>query len=213
MLRSLSVCVRQKASVRIIILDNQFSRSLHNCILSLICPSIPLTTMASIRGPQSLRILRYSCAQRLSTASSLQATTRSLYTSSTKVLSQTGSVSTLQKTNILRCNGKPENSAIAERSIRQYSSVAELKKTPLYDLHVRHGGKMVEFGGWSMPVQYEDQSIGDSHRWVREKCGLFDVSHMVVSIQSIFFCLSTMDSYPSLNSNINLPAPTSKNIS
>ncbi|KAJ6259518.1 Aminomethyltransferase [Drechslerella dactyloides] len=56
---------------------------------------------------------------------------------------------------------------------------AAVQKTPLHALHVRHGGKMVEFGGFDMPVQYQDQSIGDSHRHVREKCGLFDVSHMV----------------------------------
>ncbi|KAF3939468.1 Aminomethyltransferase [Dactylella cylindrospora] len=65
-------------------------------------------------------------------------------------------------------------------NVRYASTAAEsLRKTPLYDLHVRYGGKMVEFGGFSMPVQYSDQGIGDSHRWVREKCGLFDVSHMV----------------------------------
>ncbi|KAK6344465.1 Aminomethyltransferase, mitochondrial [Orbilia brochopaga] len=56
---------------------------------------------------------------------------------------------------------------------------ATLQKTPLHALHLRHGGKMVEFGGFDMPVQYADQSIGDSHRYVREKCGIFDVSHMV----------------------------------
>ncbi|KAK6510432.1 Aminomethyltransferase, mitochondrial, variant 2 [Arthrobotrys conoides] len=59
------------------------------------------------------------------------------------------------------------------------SSSAPLLKTPLYDLHVRYEGKMVEFGGHAMPVQYADQGIGESHRYVREACGLFDVSHMV----------------------------------
>ncbi|KAF2668050.1 glycine cleavage system T protein [Microthyrium microscopicum] len=54
----------------------------------------------------------------------------------------------------------------------------DLKKTPLYDLHVQHGGKMVEFGGHSMPVQYSGQSIIDSSRWTREKASVFDVSHM-----------------------------------
>ena len=53
-----------------------------------------------------------------------------------------------------------------------------LKRTPLYDLHVAHGGKMVPFAGFSMPVQYSDLSVGDSHRLTREKASLFDVGHM-----------------------------------
>lgn len=55
----------------------------------------------------------------------------------------------------------------------------ELKKTPLYDLHVTNGAKMVPFAGYSMPVLYSDQGVGESHKFVREKAGLFDVSHMV----------------------------------
>ncbi|MDR0840171.1 MAG: glycine cleavage system aminomethyltransferase GcvT [Christensenellaceae bacterium] len=51
-----------------------------------------------------------------------------------------------------------------------------LKKTPLYQTHVDLGGKMVDFGGWALPVQYS--SIIEEHRAVREACGLFDVSHM-----------------------------------
>lgn len=50
------------------------------------------------------------------------------------------------------------------------------KQTPLYETHLRYGGKIVEFGGWSMPVQYS--GIIAEHRAVREKAGLFDVSHM-----------------------------------
>ncbi len=49
-------------------------------------------------------------------------------------------------------------------------------KTPLHDWHQAHGGRLVEFGGWSMPVQYT--SIVDEHRAVRERAGLFDISHM-----------------------------------
>lgn len=52
----------------------------------------------------------------------------------------------------------------------------EAKHTPLYDSHVRLGGKMVAFGGWALPVQYS--TILAEHRAVREACGLFDVSHM-----------------------------------
>ena len=53
-----------------------------------------------------------------------------------------------------------------------------LRKTFLYDFHIEHGGKMVPFGGWSMPVQYKD-SIQDSHHHVRNHVGIFDVSHMM----------------------------------
>ncbi|KAF1817118.1 aminomethyltransferase [Eremomyces bilateralis CBS 781.70] len=54
-----------------------------------------------------------------------------------------------------------------------------LKKTRLYDLHVANGGQMVPFSGYSMPVQYKDLSIVQSHLWTREKASLFDVSHML----------------------------------
>ena len=50
------------------------------------------------------------------------------------------------------------------------------KQTPLYDTHVKYGGKIVEFGGWLLPVQYA--GILEEHKAVREKAGLFDVSHM-----------------------------------
>src|SRR3954467_6353955 len=51
-----------------------------------------------------------------------------------------------------------------------------LKRTPLYDAHVKLGGRMVEFGGWEMPVQYT--SIVDEHNAVRNAAGIFDISHM-----------------------------------
>ncbi|URE10953.1 The glycine cleavage system catalyzes the degradation of glycine (By similarity) [Musa troglodytarum] len=54
---------------------------------------------------------------------------------------------------------------------------AELKKTVLHDFHVEHGGKMVPFAGWSMPLQYKD-SIMDSTLHCRAAASLFDVSHM-----------------------------------
>lgn len=55
---------------------------------------------------------------------------------------------------------------------------AALKKTPLFDFHRDQGGKMVEFAGWSMPVQYKDSHIA-SHMHTREHCSIFDVSHML----------------------------------
>ena len=51
-----------------------------------------------------------------------------------------------------------------------------LKRTPLFDVHVRSGGRMVEFGGWEMPVQYT--SIVDEHLAVRKAAGIFDIAHM-----------------------------------
>ena len=51
-----------------------------------------------------------------------------------------------------------------------------LKRTPLYAVHVSMGAKMVDFGGWEMPVQYS--GVVDEHHAVRRAVGLFDVSHM-----------------------------------
>lgn len=51
-----------------------------------------------------------------------------------------------------------------------------LSRTPLFEWHSSHGGRMVEFGGWEMPVQYT--SIVDEHQTVRKAIGLFDISHM-----------------------------------
>jgi aminomethyltransferase len=50
------------------------------------------------------------------------------------------------------------------------------KTTPLYDEHVKRGAKMVPFAGWLMPVQYN--SIVEEHQAVRNKVGMFDISHM-----------------------------------
>jgi aminomethyltransferase len=52
-----------------------------------------------------------------------------------------------------------------------------LRRTPLYDEHVRLGGKIVPFAGYEMPVQYPT-GILTEHNWTRENAGLFDVSHM-----------------------------------
>jgi len=52
------------------------------------------------------------------------------------------------------------------------------RKTPLHDLHVELGARMVDFGGWDMPVHYGSQI--DEHHQVRRAAGVFDVSHMCV---------------------------------
>ena len=52
-------------------------------------------------------------------------------------------------------------------------------RTPLYDAHVSLGAKLVDFGGWDMPLHYGSQI--EEHHQVRRDAGMFDVSHMVVS--------------------------------
>src|SRR3990172_11713885 len=51
-------------------------------------------------------------------------------------------------------------------------------RTPLYDNHIKLGAKMVDFGGWDMPLHYGSQI--EEHHQVRTDCGMFDVSHMNV---------------------------------
>ena len=55
--------------------------------------------------------------------------------------------------------------------------MSDLGRTPLYDLHVELGAKMVPFAGYEMPVQYK-LGVMKEHLHTREKAGLFDVSHM-----------------------------------
>jgi aminomethyltransferase len=51
-----------------------------------------------------------------------------------------------------------------------------MKKTPLYDRHLAIGGKIIDFGGWAMPVQYTN--VIEEHQATRMKAGLFDICHM-----------------------------------
>lgn len=55
--------------------------------------------------------------------------------------------------------------------------MAELKRTQLYDAHIKAGAKMVDFGGWEMPIQYPTGIIAE-HLYTRHSCSIFDVSHM-----------------------------------
>jgi aminomethyltransferase len=69
----------------------------------------------------------------------------------------------------------------SQQTVRHASTEAkgeDLGKTSLYELHAKYGAKFVPFGGYSMPVQYSDLGIVDSHNWTREKASLFDVGHM-----------------------------------
>ncbi|KAH8282095.1 hypothetical protein KR054_005402 [Drosophila jambulina] len=63
--------------------------------------------------------------------------------------------------------------------LRHASSAGEGQRTALYDFHVQKGGKIVNFGGYALPVQYSDQSIIASHLYTRQVGSIFDVSHML----------------------------------
>jgi aminomethyltransferase len=62
-----------------------------------------------------------------------------------------------------------------------FQDVAAMQRTPLYEAHLRLGAKMVDFGGWAMPVAYTGGASGgiiDEHRATRGAVGVFDVCHM-----------------------------------
>jgi aminomethyltransferase len=66
-----------------------------------------------------------------------------------------------------------------KRHIKQYIGgikMENVKKTALFNVHERYGGKVIDFAGWALPVQYE--GIIPEHEAVRNAAGLFDVSHM-----------------------------------
>jgi aminomethyltransferase len=52
-----------------------------------------------------------------------------------------------------------------------------IKKTSLHNLHQQHNAKFVEFAGYEMPIQYKE-GIVEEHKFTRNHCGIFDVSHM-----------------------------------
>ncbi len=54
--------------------------------------------------------------------------------------------------------------------------MSTLQRTPLFELYKEYGAKVIDFGGWELPVQFS--SIKEEHEAVRTKAGLFDVSHM-----------------------------------
>lgn len=51
-----------------------------------------------------------------------------------------------------------------------------LKRTPLFETYKKYGAKVIDFGGWELPVQFS--GILEEHEAVRNEAGLFDVSHM-----------------------------------
>lgn len=64
----------------------------------------------------------------------------------------------------------------AKSQVKESESV---KKTSLFDFHEENGGKMVNFAGYLLPVQYTDLGISGSHIQTRKHSSLFDVSHML----------------------------------
>jgi aminomethyltransferase len=83
----------------------------------------------------------------------------------------------------LICPPEPRDpsSRLSDRAARRRGGpttmmTTELARTPLHEWHVQHGGRMVDFAGWSMPVQYT--SIAEEHHATRNAVGVFDISHM-----------------------------------
>jgi aminomethyltransferase len=58
------------------------------------------------------------------------------------------------------------------------ASAAALLRSPLHEWHVRHGAKVADFGGWHMPIEYPAGGVIKEHTAVRERVGVFDVSHL-----------------------------------
>ena len=80
----------------------------------------------------------------------------------------------------LRTEGRRAPALLGCRPISVYfrSEVAMGLKTPLYDTHVSRGAKIVDFGGWDMPLSFGSQI--EEHHAVRRDAGMFDVSHMCI---------------------------------
>src|SRR5690349_1761950 len=71
---------------------------------------------------------------------------------------------------IFHCHYLPDSRSMT-------ATLGALKRTPFYEIHRALGAKIVPFAGYEMPVQYPT-GITAEHKAVRERCGLFDVSHM-----------------------------------
>lgn len=79
--------------------------------------------------------------------------------------------------------------------LRFYSeSGKNVVKTPLYNLHLKYGGKLVDFAGFMLPVQYADMSVSGSHLFTRKSASIFDVSHMLQTNISGKDCISWFES-------------------
>lgn len=63
-------------------------------------------------------------------------------------------------------------------SVRHMSEASALRTSPIHDRHVALKAKMADFGGWEMPIEYPGGGVVAEHAAVRERVGLFDVSHL-----------------------------------
>lgn len=98
-------------------------------------------------------------------------------------ISSSSSIRRLQVPRVaLNCQQQQQPRRQASSSSSSSSNPEALKKTPLHDLHLANGAKMVPFAGHSMPIQYAGASLADSHHFTRRHASLFDVSHMVQHI-------------------------------
>ncbi|KAH9632007.1 hypothetical protein HF086_016567 [Spodoptera exigua] len=79
-------------------------------------------------------------------------------------------------------------------SLRWFSDEAKATKTPLFDLHTKYGGRVVDFAGFLLPVQYSDLSLSESHLFTRKSASIFDVSHMLQTNVRGKDCLSWFES-------------------
>jgi aminomethyltransferase len=66
----------------------------------------------------------------------------------------------------------------ADDTTRQPAQQPDLRTSPLHDRHVALGAKLADFGGWSMPIEYPGGGVVAEHTAVRERVGIFDVSHL-----------------------------------
>ncbi|XP_072933383.1 aminomethyltransferase, mitochondrial [Epargyreus clarus] len=78
--------------------------------------------------------------------------------------------------------------------VRLYSDASNAKKTLLYDLHQKYGGKIVDFAGFLLPVQYSDLSVSASHLFTRNSASIFDVSHMLQTNVTGKDCVAWLES-------------------
>ncbi|XP_068619614.1 aminomethyltransferase, mitochondrial [Battus philenor] len=105
--------------------------------------------------------------------------------------------------NITRVSLKKESNiriwCINTTQNRSYGDNSKSKKTPLYDFHEKYGGKLVDFAGYLLPVQYSDQSVSSSHLFTRSNASIFDVSHMLQTNVYGKDCISWFESLCPVN--------------
>ncbi len=139
--------------------------------------------MQASRSTALARTLRGVCRSPATHTAAAAAAARQLSFSSRAAIPAT-TTSLLHRPTATRQRQQPTQPATQTRHASSSSSTAPLNKTPLYDLHLAHGAKMVPFGGFHMPVQYASQGVVPSHLFTRAHASLFDVGHMVQRVFS-----------------------------